>query len=320
LKEDYVVILADGNRQLCNRNVPDAPLRIGKHLERLPLFLTELGNYDVFLGKSWFEKHQPVVDWRKNEVSFNKRQFKYIIRAGRGAVHSKIPLKDEPKVSLNVISATQMKKESKGGELFMIFVKLTSINNLEILENQIQNKDLKKILKDFQDVFPKDLPSGLPPKRDIDHKIKIIPGSEPPSKPTYRLSQPEADELKKQLADYTEKGFIQPSESLYGAPVIFVKKKDGSLRLCIDYRALNKMMIRNKYPLPRIDDLLDQVNDAKYFTKLDLKSGYHQIRIAEDDVHKTAFQTRYGHYEFKVLPFGLTNAPATFQGMMNNIF
>jgi hypothetical protein len=128
------------------------------------------------------------------------------------------------------------------------------------------------------------------------------------------------NELKRQLADLLHRGFIRPSVSPFGAPVLFVHKKEGTLRLCVDYRALNKITIKNRYPLPRIEELMDRLVGAKYFTKIDLYSGYHQIRIKEEDIPKTAFRTRYGHYEFCVLPFGLTNAPATFMTLMNNIF
>jgi hypothetical protein len=154
----------------------------------------------------------------------------------------------------------------------------------------------------------------------VDHHIELEPGQRPPSKPTYRLSQPETDELKKQLADLLAKGYIRESKSPYGAPVLFVKKKDGTMRMCVDYRAINKITIKNKYPLPRIDELLDRLLGAKYFSKIDLRAGYWQVRIAEEDVPKTAFRTRYGHYEFLVMPFGLTNAPATFMHLMQQTF
>ena len=154
----------------------------------------------------------------------------------------------------------------------------------------------------------------------MEFTIDLEPGASPISKAPYRMAPVELAELKKQIEELLEKGFIRPSVSPWGAPVLFVKKKDGSMRLCIDYRQLNKVTIKNKYPLPRIDDLLDQLVGASVFSKIDLRSGYHQLRVRVEDVPKTAFRTRYGHYEFLVMPFGLTNAPAVFMDYMNRIF
>ena len=135
----------------------------------------------------------------------------------------------------------------------------------------------------FKDVFPDELPPGLPPSREVDHRIELVPGSVPPSRPTYRLSATELAELKKQLDELIKAGFIQPSKSPFGAPILFVKKKDGTMRMCVDYRALNNITIKNSYPLPRVDELFDRLQGAKYFSKIDLRSGYHQIRIAPGD-------------------------------------
>ena len=163
------------------------------------------------------------------------------------------------------------------------------------------------------------MPAHLPPQRSVDHGIELESGSKPPYLPIYKLSPRELLEVQAQLADLINKGLIQPSKSPYGAPIIFVPKKNGKLRMCVDYRALNKITVKNRYPLPRIDELLDRLQGATVFSKLDLQSGYWQIRIKEDDIPKTAFRTRYGHFEWRVLPFGLTNAPATFQALMNNV-
>ncbi|CAI7758786.1 unnamed protein product, partial [Closterium sp. NIES-54] len=187
-------------------------------------------------------------------------------------------------------------------------------------EDEELTRGVEKLLEKISGVFPEDLPAGLPPKRVADHRIELIPGSTPPVRPIYKMSAVELKELKKQLEDLLAKEFIQPSSSPYASPVLFVRKKDGSLRMCVDYRGLNKITVKNRYPLPRIDELFEQVGEARYFSKLDLHSGYHQVRIQSEDIPKTAFRTRYGHYEFRVLPFGLTNAPATFQGMMQSIF
>ncbi|GJS38221.1 putative reverse transcriptase domain-containing protein [Tanacetum coccineum] len=171
---------------------------------------------------------------------------------------------------------------------------------------------------DFPEVFSDDL-SGLPPIREIEFRIELIPGATPVAKSPYHLAPSEMEELSGQLKELQDKGFIRPSSSPWGAPVLFVKKKDGSFRMCIDYRELNKLTVKNRYPLPRIDDLFDQLQGSQFFSKIDLRSGYHQLRVHEDDIPKTAFRTRYGHFEFTVMPFGLTNAPAIFMDLMNRV-
>ncbi|GJP31953.1 hypothetical protein CLOM_g16451, partial [Closterium sp. NIES-68] len=178
---------------------------------------------------------------------------------------------------------------------------------------------IKELLKEFQDILPDDLPNELPPNRTHQHGIVEEPGSKPTFRAPYRLSPTELTDMKKQIEYLLAKGLIRPSTSPYGAPVLFTPKPDGSLRMCIDYQALNKQTIKNKYPIPRINDLLDQLRGATVFSKLDLRFGYWQIRMADNSIHKTAFRTRYGSYEYLVMPFGLTNAPATFQAEMNHI-
>ncbi|GJR90488.1 putative reverse transcriptase domain-containing protein [Tanacetum coccineum] len=165
-------------------------------------------------------------------------------------------------------------------------------------------------------VFPENLPS-IPSTRQVEFQIDLIPGATPVAWAPYRLAPSKMKELLGQLQDLSDKGFIRPSSSLWGAPVLFVKKKDGSFRMCIDYRELNKLTMKNRYPLLKIDDLFDQLQGTSVYSKIDLRSGYHQLRICDEDILKTTFRTRYGHYEFQVMPFGLTNAPAVFMDLMN---
>ncbi|WVZ58909.1 hypothetical protein U9M48_009128 [Paspalum notatum var. saurae] len=194
--------------------------------------------------------------------------------------------------------------------------------HLEATVNTSELQEIKKIpvVCDFPDVFPEELP-GLPLDRDVEFKIDLIPGMAPISRRPYRMVPDELKELKTQLQEQLDKGFIRPSSSPWGCPALFVEKKDqGGKRLCVDYRPLNAVTIKNKYPLPHIDILFDQLVGAKVFSKIDLRSGYYQIKIREEDIPKTAFSTRYGLYEYLVMSFGLTNAPAFFMYMMNSVF
>ncbi|GJZ37250.1 putative reverse transcriptase domain-containing protein [Tanacetum coccineum] len=174
------------------------------------------------------------------------------------------------------------------------------------------------IVQDFPEVFPEDLP-GLPPTRQVEFQIDLVPGAAPVARAPYRLAPSEMKELSEQLKELSDKGFIRPSSSPWGAPVLFIEKKDGSFRMCIDYRELNKLTVKNRYPLPKMNDLLDQLQGSNIYSKIDLRSGHHKLKVREADISKTAFRTRYGHYEFQVMPFGLTNAPAVFMDLMNRL-
>jgi len=175
------------------------------------------------------------------------------------------------------------------------------------------------VVQEFQEVFPDDI-TELPPERDIEFAIDLVPGTSPISIAPYRMSASELGELKKQLEELLEKQFIRPSVSPWGTQVLLVKKKDGSMRLCVDYRQLNKVMIKNRYPLPRIDDLMDQLVGAEVFSKIDLRSGYHHIRVKAEDISKSVFRMRYGHYEYSVMPFEVSNALGVFMEYINRIF
>ena len=189
-----------------------------------------------------------------------------------------------------------------------------------ILEDEERpDLDLLRVVCEYVDVFPDELPV-LPPQRVVDFGIELHLGTSPISITPHRMAPIELQELRVQLQELLDEGFIRPCTSPWGAPVLFVKKKDKTLQLCIDYLQLNEVMIKNQYPLPRIDDLFDQLRGARVYSKIDLRTGYHQLRLRETDIPKTAFRTRYGHFEFTVMPFGLTNAPTTFMDLMHRVF
>ncbi|GJX90972.1 putative reverse transcriptase domain-containing protein [Tanacetum coccineum] len=191
---------------------------------------------------------------------------------------------------------------------------------IRVMKKKLDEKILEDIpvVREFSEVFSEDIP-GLLPVRQVEFQIDLIPGATPVARAPYRLAPSEMQELSNQLQELADRGFIRPSTSPWGAPVLFVKKKDGSFRMCIDSRELNKLTVKNRYPLPRIDDLFDQLQGSSVYSKIDLRSGYHQLRVRDEDIPMTTFRTRYGHYEFQVMPFGLTNAPAVFMDLMNRV-
>nr|GEX30541.1 putative reverse transcriptase domain-containing protein [Tanacetum cinerariifolium] len=196
----------------------------------------------------------------------------------------------------------------------------TLIIRAQVMEKKSDEKRPEDILvvREFPEVFPEDLP-GLPLVRQVEFEIDLILGAVPVTRAPYRLSPSEMQELSNQLQELANRGFIRPSTSPWGAPVLFVKKKDESFRMCIDYREINKLTIKNRYLLPRINDLFNQLQGSSVYSKIDLRSGYHQLRIKDKDIPKTTFRIRYRHYAFQVMPFGLTNELAMFMDLMNRV-
>ncbi|KAJ8633073.1 hypothetical protein MRB53_026409 [Persea americana] len=254
-------------------------------------------DFDVILGMDWLAGYHATMDCFHKTLSFKLEE------TPAGVLFQGERRNPYPRF-ISALNADRLVRSGCEGYLAFIMEDKRSQGVKEI-----------PIVCEFLDIFPKEIP-GLPPVREIDFTIELLPGTAPISIAPYRMTPTELGELKIQLQELLDKGFVRPSISLWGAPVLFVKKKDGSLRMCIDYRKLNQATIKKKYPLPRIDELFDQLQGATYFSKID----YHQLRVRDSDVSKTAFRTRYGHYEFLVMPFGLTNAPAAFMALMNKIF
>ncbi len=314
-------LMADGTAYDLNFCVQRANVKIKDYNDFMDLDVVPLDSaYDVILGQPWLKKFNPAIDFAGNVITFSHRRRKHVWQCP-GSPRPTTPIKVTPLSHVQLCRVMRKSptaktyicyvRDSEDGSFATEFEKTTAAGAAERMNN---------LNKEFADVFPDKLPPGLPPKRSVDHHIDLEEGAVPSSRPDYKKSLPEYDEMQRQIKEMIERGEIRPSVSPYGAPVLFVKKPDGSLRMCIDYRALNKQTVQNRYPLPRIEEMLDRLGKAKYFSKLDLRSGFNQIRVAEEDIYKTAFSTRYGHFEFLVMPFGLTNAPATFQTLMNDIF
>ena len=279
----------------------DCPIKIQEYEFLGDLIELSLREFDVILGMDWLSRQRAIVDCRMKRVTLRTPNDSEVIFIG-----------ERPNHLSNVISvAVARKMVRKGCEAYLDYV-------IGTVKARPSVSDIPTV-SDFLDVFPEEFPE-LPPLREIEFSIDVVPGATPASITPYRMAPLELKELKLQLQELLEKGFIRLSVSPWGAPVLFVKKKDGTLRLCVDYRQLNKLTVKNKYLLPRIDDLFDQLKGASIFSKIDLRFGYHKLKIKDADVHKTAFRTRYGHYEFRVMPFGLTNAPAAFMDLMNRVF
>ncbi|GJR17853.1 putative reverse transcriptase domain-containing protein [Tanacetum coccineum] len=282
----YDVKLADGRIIRLNNLLRGCTLNFLNHPFNIDLMPVELGSLNVIIDMDWLAKYQAVIVCAEKIVCIPSGNETLIIRGDESNQGNE--------TRLNIISCTKTHKYMlKGCPIFLAHVTTKEI------EDKSEKKRLEDvpIVRNFPEVFPEDLLARAP----------------------YRLAPSEMKELSEQLKELSDKGFKRPSSSPWGAPVLFVKKKDGSFRMCIDYRELNKLTVKNRYPLPRIDDLFDLLQGSSVYSKIDLRSGYHQIQVREEDISKTAFRTRYGHYEFQVMPFGLTNAPAVFMDLINRV-
>ncbi|KAI3676159.1 hypothetical protein L1987_85759 [Smallanthus sonchifolius] len=300
LEKTFTVEIANGDSLTIDSVIYDCSLELNDHAFPINLVPMPLGSFDIIIGMDWLSNHHAEV------ICFEK-----CIRIPLPSGETLRVFSEKPCKGLKLMSCTTFQKYLR--KKYVAFL-------AHIVQNDVKKKSIQDIpiIRDFPEVFPEDL-SGLPPVRQVEFRIDLVPGANPVARAPYRLAPSKMQELASQLQELSDKGFIRPNHSPWGAPVLFVKKKDGSFRMCIDYRELNKLTIKNRYPLPRIDDLFDQLQGSTCFSKIDLRSGYHQLRVQEDDIPKTAFRTRYGHYEFMVMPFGLTNAPAVFMDLMNRV-
>ncbi|KAA0051522.1 ty3-gypsy retrotransposon protein [Cucumis melo var. makuwa] len=290
-----------GECMLSKEKVKACQIEIAGHVIEVTLLVLDMLDFDVILGMDWLAANHASIDCSHKEVTFNPPSMASFKFKGEGS-------RSLPQV-ISAIRASKLLSQGTWG----ILASVVDTREVDV------SLSSEPVVRDYPDVFPEEL-SGLPPHREVEFAIELEPGTVPISRAPYRMAPAELKELKVQLQELLDKRFIQPSVSPWGAPVLFVKKKDGSMRLCIDYRELNKVTVKNRYPLPRIDDLFDKLQGATVFSKIDLRSGYHQLRIKGGDVPKTAFRSRYGHYEFIVMSFGLTNAPAVFMDLMNRVF
>nr|GEY35861.1 putative reverse transcriptase domain-containing protein [Tanacetum cinerariifolium] len=289
----YEVELAD--RKVVSNNF----IFRGCTLNLLDLMPIELGMFDVIVGMDWLVERDTLIVYGRKEVYVPYRNKTLVVKSDSGVSR------------LKVTSCIKSRKYiERGSQLF-----IARVTEKEPVKKQLQ---YMPVIYNFPEVFPDDLPV-LPPPRQVEFKIELIPDAAPVARAPYRLAPSKLKELSNQLKELSEKGFIRPDSSPWGASVLFVKKKDISFRMCIDYRELNKLTIKNHYPLLRIDNLFDQHQGSSVYSKIDLRSGYHQLRIKEEDIPITAFQTRYGHFKFQVMLFGLTNTPTVFMDLMNRV-
>lgn len=299
----YTVEVGDGRKLDCEGICSELTLEMQGLKIQQDFYVFDLGGVDVVLGMEWLAS--------LGEVRANFRELTLKIPVANG-YHT---LKGDSALTRVVASLKSILKTLSDQDQGFL-VKYCHLQG-EGRKSVIYPAWTKSILEEYELVFQE--PKGLPPPRRQDHAIRLKEGSNIPNIRPYRYPHYQKNEIERLVDDMLNSGIIRTSVSPYSSPIILVKKKDGGWHFCVDYRALNKITIPDKFPIPIIDELLDELGGAVVFPKLDLRSGYHQIRMREEDIHKTAFRTHEGHYEFVVMPFGLTNAPSTFQSLMNEV-
>ena len=300
--ETFTVRVANGARLQCQGKFEKVPVLLQEIPFSLTLYSLPLADLDIVLGVQWLEMLGSVIcNWRTLTMKF---YWENLDRQLQGFT-------DQP---IQAASLKEISKEFRQGHSVFAICPQSTMQDTK----GVQSPSMSQVLAKYPEIF--DEPTQLPPKREIDHTISLKEGIEPVNVRPYRYAYFQKAEIEKQVQEMLNSGLIRPSTSPFSSPVLLVKKKDGSWRFCTDYRSLNAVTIKDRFPIPTVEDMLDELHGAAYFTKLDLRAGYHQVRVQPSDIHKTAFRTHNGHYEYLVMPFGLSNAPSTFQAIMNAIF
>ncbi|WZZ45034.1 hypothetical protein YC2023_041293 [Brassica napus] len=306
-----------------------APLSIGRYEDDILCDVIPMEASHILLGRPWQFDRRVTQDGFTNKHSFeiNGKRTILVPLTPKEMHQDQLQLQKKKEIDLKPEQNKQHNFYAKTGEIkrslyshqsVLLFVFKETLLNLTDC-TPVYPSEISALLQEYQDVFPEDNPIGLPPIRGIEHQIDFVPGSALPNRPAYRTNPVETKELQRQVEELMEKGHICESMSPCAVPVLLVPKNDGSWRMCVDCRAINNITVKYRHPNPRLDDMLDELHGSSIFSKIDLKSGYHQIRMKEGDEWKTAFKTKHGLYEWLVMPFGLTNAPSTFMRLMNHV-
>lgn len=302
----FHVLVGNGDRLSCSNYCPNVPVYFSSTKFLTDLYILPISGTDVVLGIQWLKTLGPIVtDYASLIMQLNWNG-------------SPVHLKGIQDPNISEISSNQLKCMHATNAISEYYhLQVENSSPLLSPDFTLVPSTVQPILLQFSSLFQDT--QHLPPVRAISHKIELLPNSSPVNVRPYRYPHLQKNEIERLIKDMLSSGLIRPSTSSFSSPVLLVKKKDGSWRFCVNYRALNNVTIKDRFPILTIDELLDELHGSKFFSKLDLRSGYHQIRMDDTDIHKTAFRTHEGHYEFVVLPFGLSNAPATFQATMHHI-